>query len=66
MSTIEEILEKIEQVELLDGSPNVEGPSLSITLDSAYNFNYEDAKGFRAGKWADETAYLADIVRSYI
>lgn len=62
MATIGEILDKLEKVELQDGSPNVEGPSLSVTIDTAYDFNYKDVKGYDVGIWGEEAQFLREIV----
>lgn len=62
MATIDEILDKLEKVELQDGTPNVEGPSPSMSIDTSYDFNYKDVKGFGVASWGEEASFLEDIV----
>lgn len=59
MST-ESRLKALQDLALPDDAADIEGPTLPVSFDAGYDFNFKDAQGFES-KWIEECATLADI-----
>jgi hypothetical protein len=59
MST-ESRLKALQDLALPDDAADIEGPTLPVSFDAGYDFNYKDAAGYET-KWAEEGTVLADI-----
>jgi hypothetical protein len=59
MST-ESRLKALQDLALPDDAADIEGPTLPISFDAGYDFNFRDASGYET-KWAEECAMLSDI-----
>lgn len=59
MST-ESRLKALQELALPDDAADIEGPTLPVSFDAGYDFNYKDAAGYET-KWSEECAVLADI-----
>lgn len=59
MST-ESRLKALQDLALPDDAADIEGPTLPLSFDAGYDFNYRDAAGFES-KWTEESTTLSDI-----
>lgn len=59
MST-ESRLKALQDLALPDDAADIEGPTLPLSFDAGYDFNYRDAAGFES-KWTEECTTLSDI-----
>lgn len=53
-------LRALQDLALPDDAADIEGPTLPLGFDAAYDLNYKDAQGLES-KWAEECNALAEI-----
>jgi hypothetical protein len=61
MASVEDRVTLLEQFDLPDDQPLIEGPSSAIRYSDAYDPNFVDTSGFKT-KWAEETQTIAEMV----
>lgn len=62
MTSTEERIRVLESFPLDDSSTSVQGPTLSLSVDTNYNFFYRDSNGYES-RWVEETKQLTETVR---
>lgn len=59
---LEERLNSLGRQRWVDDQPSVEGPSLLLSCDPSFKFNYQDRNAFDT-HWVDETVTMEKLVR---
>jgi GrpB-like predicted nucleotidyltransferase (UPF0157 family) len=65
MATVEERINALETFDLVDGQPNIEGPTFAVAFESmsTNGYGHVDNKAFET-KWTEEIDKVRQLVRT--
>ena len=65
MATVEERISALETFDLVDGQPNIEGPTFAVAFEamSTTGYGHVDNKAFET-KWTEEIDKVRQLVRA--